>query len=122
MYATGLAYVTIYSIAAGIIKVNDLKCTSILLIEGKLRPFSEKRRKKRPKGVMLLSEKVSCRFIEVDGEKYLCSVWYSSKDNLWYGESFETSNYPTTCHGDSKESLFQSLKKQIKIDLERRKE
>jgi|GEM_PF-2494749 hypothetical protein len=59
----------------------------------------------------------SCKPVEVDGEKYLCTIWYSEEDKLWYGQSFETSHFPPVCQGESKEALIHILKKQINKDL-----
>lgn len=56
-------------------------------------------------------------YLEVNGDKYLCAYWYSKDDKLWYGESIDTSLYPTTCQAENYESLVEKLKKQIEIDL-----
>lgn len=64
-----------------------------------------------------MSGRVRYKFIEVDGEKFLCSLWYSDQDKLWCGESFETSNFPKTIKKGTEESLLQGLEEQIRLDL-----
>lgn len=58
------------------------------------------------------------KFLEVNGERYLCSYWFSEEDNLWYGESLDTSLYPTRCQAEELDSLWEKIKEQIKIDLQ----
>ena len=43
--------------------------------------------------------------IEVGGKHYLCSIWYRSKDILWYGKRLE-SEISNLCYAVSREGLL----------------
>jgi len=64
-----------------------------------------------------LPGKKSYKPIEVNGEKYLCSIWYVEEEKLWCGQAFETSHYPPVCRGETKEKLINNLQAQMNKDL-----
>ena len=50
--------------------------------------------------------------IQVGGKHYLCSIWYRSKDILWYGKGLE-SEISNLCYAVSKEGLLKKISMQI---------
>ncbi|HPZ43381.1 MAG TPA: hypothetical protein PL078_05200 [Bacillota bacterium] len=50
--------------------------------------------------------------IEVGGKHYLCSIWYRSKDILWYGKRLE-SEISNLCYAVSREGLLKKIRMQI---------
>ena len=50
--------------------------------------------------------------IEVGGKHYLCSIWYRSKDILWYGKRLE-SETSNLYYAVSREGLLKKIRMQI---------
>jgi hypothetical protein len=60
----------------------------------------------------MLAKKKEYVQIEVGGKRYLCSVWYKSKDILWYGKGLE-SGFTKLCYAVSREGLLKKISMQI---------
>ncbi|BAF59036.1 MAG: hypothetical protein HPY89_12280 [Pelotomaculum sp.] len=48
--------------------------------------------------------------IEVNGHKYLYSIWYGRKELLWYGEQMDTSDPLKLVYAVSREGLMKKIK------------
>lgn len=63
-------------------------------------------------GIILLKKRKEYVQIEVGGKNYLCSIWYRSRDILWYGKGLE-SEITKLCYAVSKEGLLKKISMQI---------
>ncbi|MDD4238435.1 MAG: hypothetical protein PHT62_07755 [Desulfotomaculaceae bacterium] len=64
----------------------------------------------------MLAKKEEYVQIEVGGKRYLCSVWYKSRDILWYGKL--ESGFTRLSYAVSKEGLLKKISMQIAADSE----
>jgi hypothetical protein len=58
-------------------------------------------------------------YIEVNGGKYICSVYYSKNHKLWFGETLEGDRVSVFCCAGSRQNLLSKLKIQLSIEIKR---